>query len=119
MTFYGGGRQPFAFDEYAPRSSSSQQHGATTQELQKQLDRQNLMIQTMARLLMAKGVVQEEELNEWFRYVDGLDGAVDGKLRASKAPKACPNCNRMNPPTATRCQYCAAEMNADFLDKTE
>lgn len=118
MTFYGGRGGGFDFDPPV-RSSSSQTQSAPIQELQLRVERLHLMIQTMSRLLIAKGIMEEQELNEWMRYVDSLDGKVDGKLRPGRQPTACPQCKRMNPPTAGKCQYCGAEMPSSFIDKMD
>jgi hypothetical protein len=105
----------------APASSTTQnlRQSSTIMELQASLERQNLMVQTLARLLIAKGIVSEEELDQWMAYVDGLDGAVDGKLRKGRVPRACPDCNRMNPPNAVKCQYCSTDLPVGFLEKPE
>lgn len=94
------------------KSSST---NASIIELQQAVERQNLLIQTLCKILVAKGLVLEDELNEWMRYVDGLDGNVDGRLRDKKAPLACPSCKRMNPSKAAKCQYCGTELQGQFL----
>ena len=116
MSFYYGGGSSSNFD---PPLRSNRDAGGNVQELTLRLDRMHLMVQTLSRLLVAKGLVTEEELNEWMRYVDSLDGNVDGKLRSSRAPVACSHCKRMNPPTAPKCQYCGGELPSEFLDRNE
>lgn len=84
-------------------------------ELEKLVARQGLLIETLARLLMAKGVVQEGELDQWMEYVDQLDGVADGKLKARKTPHVCPSCRRANPPHLAKCMYCSSEFPQKFL----
>ncbi len=108
----GGGDSP-------PMSGGSQQHNSTIVELQAQVESLSLQVQTLSRLLVEKGLVTEKELNEWLRYIDGLDGRVDGKLREKKTPKSCHQCQRINPSKAVKCQYCGAELANEFLVKEE
>lgn len=113
MSLHGGYRPPANIG--VPRSGKDQVQQGTILDMQAQIERQALLIEALSRILIAKGVVVEEELNEWMRYVDGLDGRVDGKLRPTKEPKNCPACNRINAFTATKCQYCGAEFSHQFL----
>ena len=99
-----------------PGSSGEGIPNSTLADLQSQVARQNLMIQTLCRILLAKGVVEEKELQEWMSYVDKLDGVEDGRLRESKAPRECPSCRRMNAPKAVKCQYCGVEFPPIFLE---
>lgn len=85
-------------------------------ELRSECARLHMQVQTLARLLIAKGVMEEAELDEWMDYVDSLDGVADGRLRVTKAPKMCPSCNRANGPTAVSCQWCGEDLPTPFLD---
>lgn len=85
-------------------------------ELQSQVARLHMQVQTLARLLIAKGVMEEAELDEWMTYVDSLDGVADGRLKMTKAPRICESCKRTNSPNAVSCQWCGAEMPVVFLD---
>jgi len=49
-------------------------------------------------------------------YVDAQDGRRDGKLQPGAAPRACPSCRRITPPSAAKCTYCDRELAAEFLD---
>lgn len=84
------------------------------QEMQKRLERMNLMLQTLSRLLVAKGIVAETELNEWMAYVDSSDGKTDGRLKEITAPRTCLKCRRISPPTAPACQYCSEPFSTVF-----
>lgn len=88
---------------------------AMVQELEARVARQNLIIQTLCRILMEKGVVTDQEWNEWLTYMDGLDGRVDGKLTEPRGPRQCEKCMRMSSPKATACQYCGADFQTDLL----
>jgi hypothetical protein len=82
-----------------------------------QVERQNLVLQTLIMILLEKKVVHEDELNEWLAYVDELDGARDGRLRDVRTPLVCPKCKRTNARTAVRCQWCNEDLPVDFLVK--
>ncbi len=112
MSFHGGFRPNF---EPTRTSGPDLQQATTIQELQDALERQRLLLQTLCRILVEKGVVQKDELNEWIQYMDGLDGTMDGKLKETKAPKACPSCQRMNPKRAPKCVYCGENLPVAIL----
>jgi hypothetical protein len=101
--------------EATNKSASADISPAKAAELEVLVARQALLIETLARLLMAKGVVQERELDEWLSWVDKLDGSADGKLRVPRTPTMCPSCNRANPPTIGKCMYCGTEFPQRFL----
>jgi hypothetical protein len=105
-----------------PRPASvvnQNQERSSTVELERLVARQGLLIETLARLLMAKGVVQEDELNQWLEYVDGLDGQADGRLKARKGAKACAKCQRMNPAALPKCMYCSEPFPPRFLTEPD
>lgn len=85
-------------------------------DLQHKVERQHLFIQTLLRLLIEKGIVQESEFREWLSFVDGFDGLLDGKLKPDAAPKSCPSCGRKSPATYPRCQYCSTDFPLDVLE---
>lgn len=99
----------------SPSTSRPEPPGSVT-ELQAQIARLHMQVQTLARLLIAKGVMEESELDEWMVYVDNLDGVADGRLKMTKAPRICESCRRTNSPNAVTCQWCGAEMPVVFLD---
>jgi hypothetical protein len=86
-------------------------------ELRAEVAALQLQVQTLARLLMAKDIVREEELNAWLEYVDGLDGKRDGRSTRVRMPRICANCNRANGPRAATCQWCGDPLPAEFLDQ--
>lgn len=103
-----------------PKKRSSRGSGAgkaSTIELEERLARQELLIQTLLRLLLEKKVIHEDEFKEWMDYVDSLDGKRDGKLRVPKIARNCASCGRMNKPNAARCMYCDHEFPTEFLAK--
>lgn len=87
----------------------------SVQDLERMVERQALLIQTLLMLMLEKKVVHEDEFREWLAYVDELDGVRDGRVREEKAPVSCPKCRRNNPRTAAKCQYCGEEFTPEFL----
>lgn len=97
-----------------PTTSPDSRHAIS--ELQHKVERQHLFIQTLLRLLMEKGLIQENEFREWLTFVDGFDGHVDGKLKPDTAPQLCSSCARKSPASYPRCQYCGAEFAMAVLE---
>lgn len=120
MVFFNASHSGFVRQLTTPaipsRSSSSVGRGEIN-ELATMVERQHLVIQTLLMLLLEKKIISEKELQEWTAYVDGLDGNVDGRLRAEKSPKPCPACARNNAPDAPRCAYCGASLAIDIVDR--
>lgn len=97
---------------FPPKAEAST---ATVADLQTQVYRQHMIIQALCHLLIAKGVMDEKELNEWASYVDKLDGREDGQLREIRQPRTCSSCKRVSAPTATACQYCGKTLQTSVL----
>lgn len=87
---------------------SNLRKNARLEELDQRVARQDLMLQTLVRLLLEKNVIARDEFAQWLRYVDALDGREDGKLGADAAFKTCPKCKRTSPAKVFKCQYCGA-----------
>lgn len=85
------------------------------EELQRRIDRLELIVETMMILLLEKKMIHEDEFRQWRKYVDELDGNADGRVREIRAPQACPACRRNSAPEAQRCQYCGAALNPEIL----
>jgi len=83
--------------------------------LQRRLDQQNLVIQTLLALLLEKGVVKEDEFREWVKRMDQLDGARDGKLAEDRSEAPCPSCGKPNVRTASKCRHCGEELEPDLV----
>lgn len=119
MSFFhrpGYGRLSTQSDYTPPTQNTTRETDSVIVDLRHQCARLHMQVQTLARLLIAKGVMEESELDEWMSYVDSLDGVADGKLRPTTTRKMCPSCNRANVSTAATCQWCGHELNTGFLD---
>ncbi|MBI3736192.1 hypothetical protein HY256_06735, partial [Candidatus Sumerlaeota bacterium] len=95
---------------------SAQEARQAVDELAVRVERQNLLLQTLLRLLLEKGVIHEDEFKKWISYVDALDGKTDGKLQKEKGIKNCPACGRVSQADAAKCQYCGADYPVEFID---
>lgn len=85
-------------------------------ELNGRVEEQNLLLQTLLRLLLEKKVVTRDEFRQWMNYVDELDGKRNGRLSRERGVKLCPGCKRKNKVNAFKCLYCDAEFaNENFL----
>jgi hypothetical protein len=76
--------------------------------LKLRVEQHNLLLQTLLRLLVGKGVIGKEEFQRLLQQVDELDGARDGRLHIEKGTKSCPACGRVSNLKAIECQYCGA-----------
>jgi len=85
--------------------------------LEERLDRLELLLQTLLRLLVEKKLIEREEFRQWIDYVDALDGSRDGKMRQTRRPHVCPACGRRSRPAARTCQYCGADLPARDFDE--
>ena len=94
----------------------TQSENAAIPEMQAEIARLHLLVQTLAHLLIAKGVVQNDELDMWLEYVDKLDGRLDGKSAPIRAPMMCKSCNRANPSRSATCQWCGEPLPRSFVD---
>jgi hypothetical protein len=102
--------------EIGNMESSGRVERTALRDLEDQVARQKLYIQTLLRLLLEKGVIRRDEFGEWLDYVDSLDGRADGKLGKDARSKSCSRCRRVSPVQARRCQYCDTEFpSAHFL----
>ncbi len=115
MSIYIPFNQRTVIGESTSASAGAEANRAGLAELQNRLERQNLLLQTLLRLLLKKGIIQEDEFKQWLAYVDQLDGKADGKLQEEKGTKACPACGRNSTLHAAKCQYCDAVFPPEFL----
>ena len=101
---------PYTSSTLTPRptatSTDSTMLRTEVRALRAKVEQQNLIMQTLLRLLIKKGAFDKEEFSKWMIYVDELDGTRDGKLRKEKGIKNCAMCNRVNPIHAAKCLYC-------------
>jgi len=120
MTFFAASRAAsIQLNRVTSQPSSAKEPDSNVVELRSQIARLHMQVQTLARLLIAKGVMDEKELDEWMNYVDSLDGVADGRLRIARKPQTCPSCNRANPPQAAKCQWCGEGLTSGFLDSAD
>ena len=80
------------------------------ESLQEMVEQQNLVIQTLLVLLLDKGVIMEEEFNDWAKKMDELDGVRDGRLSEDRSQIKCPDCAHKNPHGSTKCEECGKEL---------
>lgn len=112
---YRVARQIETTREMLSLGSKAAHQNASVADLEARVDRQALIIQTLLMILLEKKVIHDDEFREWLGYVDGMDGAADGRLREDRSPRACPSCTRMNRFGSAKCQYCGAEMEFDYI----
>jgi len=84
--------------------------GSDVEHLRTLIGQQNLIIQTLLALLLEKGVIREDEFNDWAQKMDQLDGTRDGKLAEDPSTVVCTTCGCVNPHDATECADCGKEL---------
>lgn len=112
---YGVGHLTAARELIRSFSESGEDGETDIESLQRRLDQQNLVIQTLLTLLLDKGVIQEDEFREWVKRMDRLDGARDGKLAEDKTKVACPSCGKSNLKAAAECKHCGVALDPDLV----
>ena len=86
---------------------------ADTTALRRRVDRAELVVEAMFRLMQEKGVATADELKIFIARVDLEDGVEDGKISATPEanPRKCPSCARpANFRRRTECVYCGAAL---------
>jgi hypothetical protein len=80
--------------------------------LQRRVDRAELLLESLYRLVSEKNVVTADEFRLMVARVDLEDGIEDGRIgpdRNRRAPK-CPECSRAINRKRTHCVFCGAEV---------
>jgi len=82
--------------------------------LQKRVDRLELVIQTLAEILIAKKVCTQAEIDVLMLQIDLRDGLEDGQVSQELRAHAphCNHCNRFINPRRTTCVYCGTPIHA-------
>ena len=78
----------------------------TVRQLEQDLGRSMLVIQTLLRICQEKGMFNKQEFMAKLQQIDIEDGKLDGKLARSRAPLVCTHCGKTNNHSATSCMYC-------------
>ena len=81
-------------------------------QLQRRVDRTELLLESLYRLVSEKNLVTVDEFRLMVARVDLEDGIEDGRIgpdRNRRAPK-CPECNRAVNRKRTHCVFCGAEV---------
>ncbi len=86
----------------------------SVREMDDELARHALVLQTLLRICERKGLFKDPEFIQLLEQVDMEDGVRDGKRRRAKGPKTCPDCGKNARSTAMTCIYCGAEFPAEF-----
>ena len=100
----------------APRSkpeSSGQASGLY--QMQKELEKQRLLIEVLIRALVDKGLYTRDQLNALANLVDMEDGVRDGRITPKRGVKHCANCGRVKMNVSGSCLYCGHEEVMDLV----
>ncbi len=88
-----------------------------TQELERKIDKLELITFSMWSLLKEKFDINEEELLNKIQKIDLMDGEEDGKISKLKV-RTCPECNRKSSTHHDKCIYCGFEFPEESAFET-
>lgn len=77
-------------------------------QLDARLNRIALVVQAMAQLLEAQGLLREKQLLARAEAIDLSDGVADGR-QLRQVSLRCGQCSRVNQGNRQRCLYCGSE----------
>jgi hypothetical protein len=92
--------------------TDAQKSAKKLDHLQRRVDRAELLLESLYRLVSEKNLVTADEFRLMVARVDLEDGIEDGRIgpdRNRRAPK-CPECKRAVNRKRTHCVFCGAEV---------
>lgn len=98
---YSGGRQP------------DQALLTRYKDLERKLERLELVAAAMWELLKEKTGVTGQDLDAKMREIDLRDGVADTRITA--VPVRCPSCQRVSTSRSDKCLYCGLEFAVDHF----
>ena len=81
-------------------------------QLEDEMARQALIIKSLLVICEQKGLFSEPEFRRLVDEVDLSDGRLDGKYAPKQEIRVCPQCNKNNGKTRTKCMYCGTELES-------
>ena len=82
-------------------------------DLERQVERLNLVVIALCELITKSGVFSRETLQATVNEIDLRDGVKDGRIHV--APRTCPQCQRPCHPRRTHCLYCGEVLEQDSV----
>lgn len=82
--------------------------GRVLSKLEGRLHRTALVVEAMAQLLEAQGLLSEQQLLARAEAIDLSDGVADGR-QVRQVSLSCGQCGRVNLGNRQRCLYCGSE----------
>lgn len=90
--------------------SKADRHQHQLVDLERQVERLNLVVIALCELLTQSEQFSRETLQATIDEIDLRDGTKDGRIRVAANP--CPECNRPNHHSRTRCLYCGTTIDS-------
>lgn len=77
-----------------------------------------MVVESMLRLLKAKGILDEADLRRMEQQVDQEDGQQDGEFHPGQppTPSHCPKCDARIAPSKTMCMFCGHRCSPERLE---
>ncbi len=87
--------------------------------LRLQIGALELAVETLTRLAVKSGQIDEAGFYALVQKIDAEDGVVDGQRDLGRMRKICPNCSRACPSDRLICKWCSADISLAPLEPIE
>lgn len=99
--------------ERASRLEASRSEGI--KELKREIERLSLIVETLVRALIEKGLYTREQINALANLIDMEDGRRDGRITKAKDVKHCSSCGRVMMNVSGACLFCGHQEVMDIV----
>ncbi len=116
--FYPGsvdtGYDPTAQARAIRAAQAASEANTSVKELQRQLDRANLLSQALWELVRERLNLSDRDLERMAQEIDLRDGVKDGRM--TPIAVRCPTCQRVNNTRHKKCIYCSTEFDSMLFE---
>ncbi len=104
---------PHEISEKASRQEAARKEGF--KDLQREVERLRLVVETLVRALVEKGLYTREQINALANLIDMEDGRRDGRIPISRKVKNCSACGKVMMNVSGACVYCGHQEVMDIV----
>jgi hypothetical protein len=91
--------------------SSARTASVEVERLSRRVEALELAVETIMRMMLENGRIDEKEFLALAKKIDSEDGAVDGRRSLSRMRRYCQNCSRNSPADRNQCMWCGADLS--------
>jgi hypothetical protein len=103
-------RTDYAATSAESAETRSRSTADTVEQLTKRVGALELAVETLLRLLVESGRMEEKEFLQKVQSIDAEDGYIDGRRDTSKLRKLCPSCGKASAADRPRCMWCETDL---------